>query len=112
MKAAFPVPPVRARRRVETPPGTQPQAYWAHFPGVLVTSERKDLRAFSLQFSFRCCVVIVCSEGAAQLAWLSVRNEVFARFFGVRATVRVDDVKTAISRGACAGSVSNSIQHY
>ena len=30
--AAYPAPAVRARRRVETPPGAQAQVDWAHFP--------------------------------------------------------------------------------
>lgn len=108
VRAVFPPPPVRARRRVETPPGAQAQADWAHFPGVRVAGERKDLLAFSLQLSFSRGDVVVWSESAAQLAWLSVHNEAFKRLGGVPATVRVDNVKTAISRGAGAWGVINA----
>lgn len=108
VKAVFPAPAVRARRRVETPPGAQAQADWAHFPGVLVAGERKDLLAFSLQLSFSRGDVVVWSESAAQLAWLFVHNEAFARLGGVPASVRVDNVKTAISRGAGAWGVINA----
>jgi len=108
VKAAFPAPPVRARRRVETPPGAQAQADWAHFPNVLVAGERKDLLAFSLQLSYSRGDVVVWSESAAQLAWLSVHNAAFARLGGVPATVPVDNVKTAISRGAGAWGVINA----
>ena len=108
VKAEFPAPAVRARRRVETPPGAQAQADWAHFPNVLVAGERKDLLAFSLQLSYSRGDVVVWSESAAQLAWLSVHNEAFARLGGVPATVRVDNVKTAISRGAGAWGVINA----
>jgi transposase IS66 family protein len=31
-----PAPAIRARRRVETPPGAQAQVDWAHFPGIVV----------------------------------------------------------------------------
>ncbi len=108
VRAVFPPPAVRARRRVETPPGAQAQADWAHFPGVLVAGERRDLLAFSLQLSFSRGDVVVWSESAAQLAWLSVHNEAFQRLGGVPATVRVDNVKTAISRGAGAWGVINA----
>ena len=35
-RRAFPAPALRARRRVETPPGAQAQVDWAHFPRVIV----------------------------------------------------------------------------
>lgn len=108
VRSAFPAPAVRARRRVETPPGAQAQADWAHFPNVLVAGERRDLLAFSLQLSYSRGDVVVWSESAAQLAWLSVHNEAFVRLGGVPATVRVDNVKTAISRGAGAWGVINA----
>lgn len=104
----FPAPPVRARRRVETPPGAQAQADWAHFTDVLVKGRRTDLLAFSMQLSFSRGDVIAWSESGEQLAWLSVHNEAFQRLGGVPATVRVDNVKTAISHGAGAWGVINS----
>jgi transposase len=108
VRSAFPAPAFRARRRVETPPGAQAQADWAHFPGVLVAGERVDLLAFSLQLSFSRGDVVVWSESAAQLAWLSVHNAAFGRLGGVPATLRVDNVKTAISHGAGAWGVINA----
>ena len=35
-----------------------------------------------------------------QLSWITVHNEAFRRIKGVPATVRVDNVKTAVARGA------------
>jgi len=107
VRAAFPAPATRARRRVETPPGAQAQADWAHFPNVLVAGRRVDLLSFSMQLSFSRGDVIVWSDGGEQLAWLTVHNEAFRRLGGVPATVRVDNVKTAISRGAGAWGVIN-----
>ena len=108
VKSAFPAPPVRARRRVETPPGAQAQADWAHFPNVLLAGRSVDLLAFSMQLSYSRGDVIVWSEGAEQLAWLAVHNQAFRRLGGVPATVRIDNVKTAISRGAGAWGVINA----
>src|ERR671920_200984 len=34
--STYPAPAVRARRRVETPPGAQAQVDWAHFPAIVV----------------------------------------------------------------------------
>lgn len=108
VRAKFPPPVVRARRRVETPPGAQAQADWAHFPRVLVAGRETDLLVFSLQLSFSRADVMVWSESADQLAWLSVHGEAFRRLGGVPATVRVDNVKTAVSRGAGAWGVINA----
>ena len=33
-KKTYPAPKLRARRRIETPPGAQSQVDWAHFPGI------------------------------------------------------------------------------
>ena len=41
----YPAPAIRARRRVETPPGVQAQADWAHFPQVVIGGEVKNLQA-------------------------------------------------------------------
>ena len=53
--ARFPKPRLRARRRVETRPGAQAQADWAHFGGVPVAGERCDLSAFRLKPSHSRC---------------------------------------------------------
>ena len=39
VRAHYPRPRVRARRRVETPPGAQAQVDWAEFPGVRIREE-------------------------------------------------------------------------
>ena len=44
-KRTYPAPRIRARRRVETPPGAQIQVDWAHFPGVVIGNEAVDLLA-------------------------------------------------------------------
>jgi len=107
------VRPVRARRRVETPPGAQAQADWAHFPAVRLEGGERDLVAFSMILSHSRADTIVWSASADQLAWLSCHNDAFRRLGGVPATVRVDNVKTAVIRGAGAwGELNPTYQRY
>ena len=70
VRATFPPPKIRARRRVETPPGAQAQVDWAHFPGVLLGGRSVDLLAFSLVLSWSRADVLVWSRSKDQLAWL------------------------------------------
>ena len=51
VRAHYPQPRLRVRRRVETPPGAQAQADWAEYPGIVVGGERVDLSAFHLVLS-------------------------------------------------------------
>lgn len=108
-RAHYPPPAKRARRRVETPPGSQAQADWAHFPGMVIGRKSVDLYAFHLLLSFSRYAAVVWSMRKDQLAWLTVHNEAFERLGGVAATVRVDNEKTAVSRGAGAWGVLNEV---
>lgn len=108
VRATFPPPKIRARRRVETPPGAQAQVDWAHFPGVPLGGRQVDLLAFSLVLSWSRADVLVWSPSKDQLAWLACHNQAFERIQGVPATVRVDNEKTAVARGAGAWGVLNA----
>ncbi|MDH3211144.1 MAG: IS21 family transposase [Myxococcales bacterium] len=113
VRAKFPPPKVRTRRRVETPPGAQGQVDWGEFPGVVVGGERVDLHAFHLVLSHSRMEAIVWSERADQLAWLHVHNEALRRLDGVPAVLRVDNVKTAVARGAGPwGTLNESYRCY
>lgn len=90
---------VRARRRVETPPGAQAQADWAHAPRIRV-GDRRGVYGFALRLSYSRKNVVVWSERKDTLSWLWVHGEGFRRLQGVTATVRVDNEKTAMVRGA------------
>jgi transposase len=92
-------PRVRARRRVETPPGAQAQADWAEFE-LVIGGERRRLYAFHFQLSHSRYGVVVWSERKDQVAWIRVHNEALTRIGGVPATVRIDNEKTAIFHGA------------
>jgi len=102
-KKTYPAPKLRARRRIETPPGAQSQVDWAHFPGVIVQGRRRDLLAFRMILSHSRYAVVVWSHKKDQLAWHRCHNEAFRRLGGVTATVRVDNEKTAVVRGAGTG---------
>lgn len=112
-KATYPAPRIHARRRVETPPGAQIQADWADFPSVIVGGERLYLRAFRMVLSHSRRDAIVWSLQKDMLAWLSCHTEALRRLGGVAATVRVDNEKTAVSRGAGAwGEVNATYRRY
>ena len=111
--ATYPKPRRRARRRVETPPGAQAQADWATWRGVMIGGESVDLLGFLLQLSHSRFDALVWSRRKDQLAWLHVHNEAFRRLEGIPATVRVDNEKTAVSRGAGAwGEINPAYRRY
>jgi transposase len=100
VRAHYPRPRVRTRRRVETPPGAQGQVDWAEFPSMRVGGEEVPLHAFHLVLSHSRMEAVVWSERADQLAWHHVHNAALRRLGGVPAVLRVDNVKTAVGRGA------------
>lgn len=112
-RRAFPAPALRARRRIETPPGAQAQVDWAHFPRVIVGGERTDLLALHMVLSHSRREAVIWSLGKDQLAWLDCHTRAFERLGGVAATVRVDNEKTAIVHGAGAwGTINASYRRY
>jgi hypothetical protein len=111
--AHFERPKLRARRRVETPPGAQAQVDWAEFRAVIIGGEVVDLFAFDFALSFSRYGTLIWSLRKDQLAWHHVHNESFRRIGGVPATVRVDNEKTAVSRGAGAwGEINPDYRRY
>lgn len=99
-KAHYPQPALRARRRVETPPGAQAQADWGEFPHVLLAGRRVKLSVFALKLSYSRYPAFIWSTRQDQLAWHRVHNEAFRRFAGIPAVVRIDNLKTGMARGA------------
>ena len=103
---------VRARRRVEVPPGAQAQADWAEAPRMRVGG-RRGVSAFALRLSYSRKSAVVWSQLKDMLSWLWVHGEAFVRLKGVTATVRVDNVKTAVVRGAGVwGEVNRAYLRY
>ncbi len=107
-KKTYPAPRIRARRRIETPPGAQSQVDWAHFPGIILGGQHQDLLAFRMVLSHSRYPAVIWSHTKDQLAWHHCHNEAFRRLGGVTATVRVDNEKTAVVRGAGPWGVINA----
>jgi transposase len=105
----FPKPRIRARRRIETPPGAQAQVDWAEFRTVLIAGQQVDLYALHMRLSHSRRGATVWSERKDQLAWQSCHVGAFQRLGGVAATLRVDNEKTAVSRGAGAWGEINPL---
>lgn len=113
VRAKYPKPKLRVRRRVETPPGAQAQTDWAEFPRMRIAGDTVPLHAFHLVLSHSRAEAVVWSERADQLGWLTVHNAALRRLGGVPAVLRVDNVKTAIARGAGPwGEINESYRTY
>lgn len=106
-KRRYPAPRIRARRRVETPAGAQIQVDWAHFPGVVIGNETVDMLALHMVLSHSRKEAIVWARSKDMLSWISCHLAGFQRLGGVAATVRIDNEKTAVSKGAGAWGVIN-----
>jgi hypothetical protein len=73
----------------------------------------KNLVAFKMVLSHSRKDAIVWSESKDMLAWLGCHSQAFHRLGGVPATVRIDNEKTAIVRGAGAwGAINPSYRRY
>ena len=112
-KRTYPTPAIRARRRVETPPGAQAQVDWAHFPAIVLGGIATDLVAMHMVLSWSRKQAIVWSHSKDMLAWLGCQTACFTRLGGVPATVRIDNEKTALARGAGAwGTLNPTYRRY
>lgn len=109
----YPPPPVRARRRVETPPGAQAQVDWAQVPRMVVGGELVALHAFHLVLSHSRFGAVVWMPAEDSLCWLAAHNAAFERVGGIPAVLRVDNTKTAVVRGAGSwGQLNDSYRRY
>jgi hypothetical protein len=78
-----------------------------------VGEEAVDLLALHMVLSWSRTEAIVWSRAKDMLSWLACHTACFVRLGGVPATVRVDNEKTAISRGAGAwGTVNPTYRRY
>jgi len=109
----FPQPRRRARRRIETPPGAQGQVDWAEWPRVWIAGRLVYAYQFHLRLSHSRFGPRIWSPRKDQLSWHHVHNEAFRRLEGIPACLRVDNERTAVSRGAGAwGEVNPSYRRY
>jgi hypothetical protein len=106
-RRTLPAPAIRARRRVETPAGAQAQVDWAEFPGVVLGDEVVDLVALIVTLSWSRKRAVVWARSKDMLSWQACQIACFERLGGVPAVLRIDNVKTAIAKGAGAWGVIN-----
>jgi len=105
----YPRPRMRTYRRVETPGGAQSQTDWAEFPQVIVGGNDEALSAFIMCLSHSRMVAVIWRRSKDQLSWLQSHNEAYARLGGVAAVNRIDNVKTALCRGAGSWGKINQV---
>jgi len=106
LRRRFGVPPVRALRRVETPPGVQAQHDWFEVRTV-VAGEAVMLPVLVGTLSHSRARFPWVSWEATQLAWHAGHLELFRRYGGVPLWVRIDNLKTGVARGAGPTAVLN-----
>ncbi len=113
VRAHYPRPRMRTYRRVETVPGAQTQTDWGEFPRVDVGEGPEPLHAFVMTLSHSRKPAVVWSRSADTTAWLWCHNRAYERLAGVAAVNRIDNVKTAIARGAGAwGEIGEAYRAY
>lgn len=100
VRARYPKPRLRPFRRVETPAGAQAQVDWGEFPGIDVGDGAQVLYGFVLVLSHSRKQVLFWCRRMDQLAWHHAHTEAFRRLGGIPAVVRIDNLKTAVVRGA------------
>ena len=99
VRSEYPRPKIRPFRRVETPPGAQAQVDWGE-EIVDIGDGLQKLYCFVMVLSHCRKEVLIWSRSMNQLAWHHVHNEAFGRLGGIPAVVRLDNLKTGVSRGA------------
>jgi hypothetical protein len=113
VRARYPQPRLRPFRRVETPPGAQAQVDWGEFAGIDVGDGPQALYGFVLVLSHSRKAVLVWCRRMDQLAWHHAHSEAFRRLGGIPAVLRLDNLKTAVVRGAGPwGQVNDAYRSY
>lgn len=111
VRRKYPRPKIRTYRRVETPPGAQSQTDWAEFSRVDIGQGFEPLSAFIMSLSHSRMPAVIWRSSKDQLSWLEGHNEAFQRLGGVAAVNRIDNVKTAIVRGAGSWGQVNQVYY-
>lgn len=106
LKRSYPRPPIRALRRVETPPGVQAQHDWFE-ARVRVAGTWEALGFLTGSLSYSRARFAWASRDQSQLAWHTGHLALFERYGGVPLWVRIDNLKTGVARGAGPSAVLN-----
>ena len=106
IRRRYGLPPVRALRRVETPPGVQAQHDWFDVATTL-GGESVELSVLVGTLSHSRARFTWVSRTADQLAWHTGHLEIFRRYGGVPLWVRIDNLKTGVASGSGGTAVLN-----
>lgn len=98
------VTPIQAVRRIETPPGVQAQHDWFDVVSW-IAGVRCMLHGLIGTLSHSRATWVWMSLTQTQLAWQTGHLALFARYGGVPLWVRIDNLKTAVARGAGPSAV-------
>jgi hypothetical protein len=86
---------------------------WDEYSGLWVGGQQVPAYRFHMKLSHSRMGATVWSPRKDQLSWLHVHNEAFRRLGGIPASVRIDNVKTAVSHGAGPwGELNPSYRRY
>ena len=100
-------PRLRAIRRVETPAGVQAQHDWFE-DRIPIGTKRPKLALLLGALSYSRAKFCWPSEDQTQLSWHTGHHVLFGRYGGVPLWVRIDNLKTGVSRGAGPTAVLNA----
>lgn len=109
----YPKPRLRPHRRVETPPAAQAQVDWGEFADLDIGAGPQKLYAFLMLLSHSRKAALIWSQRMDQSSWHHAHNLALCRLGGVPAVLRIDNLKTGISKGAGPwGEINDAYRSY
>lgn len=106
LRRQYGLPPLRALRRVETPPGVQAQHDWFEAT-CRINGVAQTVYFLTGVLSHSRGRFVWASLAADQLAWHTGHLELFRRYGGVPLWVRIDNLKTGVAKGAGPTAILN-----
>lgn len=102
--------PIQAIRRIETPPGVQAQHDWFEFD-VCIDQQPQHCYGLIGTLAHSRATFVWVSATMTQVAWQTGHLALFRGYGGVPLWVRIDNLKTAVARGAGARAVLTPAFH-
>jgi transposase len=113
VRRRFGAPKIRTYRRVEMVAGAQAQTDWGEFVELDIGDGAQRLHGFVMALAHSRMLALVWSQREDQVSWLACHNRAFERLGGIAAVNRIDNVKTAIAKGAGAwGTIHPTYRAY
>jgi len=111
VRAHYPPPKRRPYRRVELPAGAQGQVDWCERT-VMIAGQPRKMYGFWMVLSHSRADALIWQESMDQLHWQHGHNEAFRRLGGVPASIRIDNLKTGMSKAGPRGHVNAEYARY